>query len=73
MGRLRWEARTDFLTGLPNRRHLFEGWRRAPARPGVTSLLVIDLDGFKEVNDSLGHHVGDQLLRLVGQRLAAPS
>jgi diguanylate cyclase (GGDEF)-like protein len=66
------QARTDDLTGLPNRRALLEeaGTVLATAsarRPAA--LLLLDLDGFKEVNDSLGHHAGDQLLQQVGPRL----
>ncbi|MEJ3744060.1 EAL domain-containing protein [Actinomycetes bacterium KLBMP 9797] len=71
--RLRFQALHDPLTGLPNRTlffdrlaALFEGV--APARVGV---CFIDLDGFKAVNDSLGHHVGDELLVVVARRLAA--
>ncbi len=66
------ESRTDELTGLPNRRALLESAQEivassATSRPAA--LLLLDLDGFKEVNDSLGHTAGDELLRQVGPRL----
>jgi diguanylate cyclase (GGDEF)-like protein len=64
-------ATTDALTGLPNRRVLYvEGWARlAYPQSRRQALLMLDLDKFKEVNDSLGHHAGDQLLVQVGARL----
>jgi diguanylate cyclase (GGDEF)-like protein len=61
----------DYLTGLPNRR-LFQDrltgtLERARRVNATAALLVIDLDRFKQVNDTLGHHVGDLLLQRVGQ------
>ena len=77
--RKRWEAALahqalyDGLTGLPNRTLLHERLHQAilTARreEGSLALLVMDLDRFKEVNDTLGHHYGDLLLREIGPRL----
>jgi diguanylate cyclase (GGDEF)-like protein len=68
---LGYDATHDPLTGLANRRALYtDGEARlvnAPSRR--RALLLLDLDKFKEVNDSLGHHAGDQLLVEVGARL----
>jgi diguanylate cyclase (GGDEF)-like protein len=67
----RREARTDELTGLPNRRLFFESLAAClePGPTARTAVLMIDLDRFKEINDSLGHSVGDDVLRELGPRL----
>jgi len=73
---LMWQqANFDNLTGLPNR-HMFQDRLRQEmkkaAREGFfLALLFIDLDGFKQVNDTLGHEQGDQLLSEAAQRIAA--
>ena len=71
--RLRFRALHDPLTGLPNRDLLDEGLRRALARAGRSgtkvAVMFLDLDGFKDVNDRMGHAVGDELLRALAQRL----
>lgn len=69
-----YQAYHDHLTGLPNRlrfrERLGEAIETAASRDGRIAVMLMDLDHFKEVNDSLGHHVGDQLLAAVGPRLA---
>jgi diguanylate cyclase len=70
---LEYQATHDPLTGLPNRRQLSDLGRRTLARGerdrAHVGVLFIDLDGFKEVNDSLGHESGDEVLKAVAKRL----
>jgi diguanylate cyclase (GGDEF)-like protein len=69
----RRQALTDDLTSMPNRRHFLRCVRDAILATNVTggsvALLLVDLDHFKELNDTLGHDAGDQLLCQVGERM----
>lgn len=71
--RLKFEARHDHLTGLPNRFHFMELFERAiqsaTRRSEVLALLFLDLDRFKQLNDTLGHAMGDCVLQQVAERL----
>ncbi len=70
---VRYQAYFDPLTQLPNRNHLFEHLRQLIAshrrEEQTLALLFIDLDRFKQVNDNLGHDIGDKLLQQVAHRL----
>ncbi|MEV0212237.1 EAL domain-containing protein [Micromonospora sp. NPDC050695] len=72
--RLRFQALHDPLTGLPNRTLFFETLGRvldaAAAADRRVGVCFLDLDGFKAINDSLGHDLGDRLLVMIGRRLA---
>ena len=69
----RFMARHDALTELPNRVHFRESIEAALGEDAAAGFAVVllDLDRFKEINDTLGHDIGDELLRAVGGRIAA--
>ncbi len=71
--KIRYRANFDGLTHLPNRtnfiEHLTEAISRSRRFPGKTALLFIDLDRFKTVNDTLGHDIGDELIKQVASRI----
>lgn len=68
-----WQAMHDALTGLPNRsmfmRRLHEAIEEAATANDHVAVMIMDLNDFKEVNDTLGHHCGDLLLQEIGPRL----
>jgi diguanylate cyclase (GGDEF)-like protein/PAS domain S-box-containing protein len=64
--RLEHDATHDALTGLANRTLVI---RHLTSRTGTMSVLFVDLDKFKVINDSLGHTIGDKVLRIIGERL----
>jgi diguanylate cyclase (GGDEF)-like protein/PAS domain S-box-containing protein len=70
---LHYQAHHDALTGLPNRilfnDRLEHGIKRAKRNGSMLALLFVDLDHFKKINDSLGHHIGDKVLKVVAERL----
>jgi diguanylate cyclase (GGDEF)-like protein len=74
-GRLEHKASHDDLTGIPNRfeffRRLKKGIDEARVRQHNVAVVYIDLDGFKPINDLLGHHIGDEALKAVAQRLSS--
>ena len=70
---LETDAHIDFLTGLPNRKLLMgsleEVIKKAKTKGSIIAVMFLDLDGFKSVNDTFGHEIGDLLLQNVAQRL----
>lgn len=71
--RLEYLANTDAQTRLSNRQHFMDRARSIfdsrHSKPGVVSLMFIDLDGFKKINDTHGHRVGDEVLEVVASRI----
>ncbi|MBX2799750.1 MAG: GGDEF domain-containing protein, partial [Myxococcales bacterium] len=73
--RLREQTRTDPLTGLSNRMHVLgwleEAWERSRTGKQHLSVLVVDIDRFKSINDRYGHPAGDEVIRQVARAIAS--
>lgn len=73
--KLRFDSLHDSLTGLPNRlcfkKHVKNALAEAVAKETDIGCAYLDLDAFKEINDTFGHHIGDELIKDVGRRLSA--
>jgi len=71
--KIRYQAHHDILTGLPNRilfqDRLFQAIRAAERDPRQIGIMFVDLDRFKRINDNLGHHIGDKLLKQASDRM----
>ncbi|MEA2048654.1 MAG: EAL domain-containing protein [Campylobacterota bacterium] len=66
---LYYQANHDALTGLPNRAFSMKALMEAIEQNNTLVLMFIDLDGFKRINDTLGHDVGDKVIHIIGERL----
>ncbi len=75
LSRVELRATTDQLTGLPNRRAVDDELPRMAAQAGRTkaslAAIVLDIDHFKRINDSYGHHIGDTVLAAIGETISA--
>ncbi|WP_030434210.1 GGDEF domain-containing protein [Actinoplanes subtropicus] len=71
LAEMSYQAHTDGLTALANRTHFYEQLEAALERTSGVSVLLVDLDGFKAVNDTLGHAAGDTLLISVADKMRA--
>lgn len=67
--KLRRQAETDTLTGLKNRRYFFQKAKDIMTAPGSRTVLVVDVDRFKRINDSYGHETGDRALCLIAKTI----
>ncbi|HEY8939830.1 MAG TPA: GGDEF domain-containing protein, partial [Cellvibrio sp.] len=68
---LQQQANQDALTGLANRARFYRAVEDTVIEPLPATVFIIDLDGFKDINDTLGHRVGDEILRETARRLSA--
>lgn len=71
--KLEYQANHDLLTGLPNRnklRNIATKIIDKPQNGRKLALIIVDLDSFKDINDTLGHHVGDEIIKQIGPRIS---